>query len=173
MNFFMNTGSVPLIFLISFIQFLFMLMILKFAIFNFKIKCCRRIGLRAEEDLNISGISLKIYYEGYVELFLASSLTMIALMGNVDSSSLIVWFMTPSDFINSLVAILSLVILAALPLWLFYASKKLKTAFYKDKFGFVFESFKVEYKAARQFIFFGLFKRSSCCIALLVLDDMP
>ena len=70
---------------------------------------------------------MKIYYEGYAEILLASGLSVIAIASRVDAQDWTVWFSTPSDFVNSVLSIMNLLIMLAFPLWLFFASSQLKT----------------------------------------------
>jgi len=42
----------------------------------------------------------------------------------------------------------------------------------QEKFGFLYEGFKIKFKIARFYIFFGIFKRCSCCLVLFVFDGM-
>jgi hypothetical protein len=55
MNFFMNSGSIPIIAILIWIDFIVMILLLKVAVANFQNKCCRRVGMRAEQDINLFG----------------------------------------------------------------------------------------------------------------------
>jgi hypothetical protein len=170
MNFFMNAGSVPLIIAILVVNFAFMYGVSRVAIRYYRSKWCRKVGMRAEEDLNFKGNILKIYYEGYAEMFLASGMTCIAIMGTVDGPNFFVWFSTFDDFLNSSTAMISMFICMAIPIVVYYLGKKIKMDEYTKEYGFLYENLNVNYKITRAYLLLGLFKRSTCCFILFVLD---
>ena len=86
--------------------------------------------MRASRDTNAKGSFIKIYYEGYAEIFLASGLTCVCLMSTIDADSFTIWFMTGSDATNSILSLVSMFILLIIPLWVFYLGKRLQTPEY-------------------------------------------
>jgi hypothetical protein len=123
--------------------------------------------------MNFIGNSVQVFYEGYAELFLASGLTVCCLMSYIDAGHWSVWFWTPSDFINSTFAIFTLCILFAMPVTLYMMGKGVLSESFQDRFSFIYEGYRHQFKVTRNFLILYLFKRCSCCLILFVLDGYP
>ena len=126
MNFFFNSGSIPIILVIIFINFLIMFFLLSMAVKRYSNYRWRQVGMRASQDIDLRGSVLRVFYEGYPELFLAASLTCTAIASTIDAPGPSYWFLTRSDCINSVVAILSMLLLLAMPIAIFFAGNRLK-----------------------------------------------
>ena len=127
----------------------------------------------ADTNDNFIGNGAQVFYEGYAELFLASGLTICCLMSYVDASHWTIWFSTPSDFINSTVAIFTIIVLFAMPVTLYMMGKGMLSKSFQDRFSFVYDGYRSQFKVARNFLVLFLFKRCSCCMILFVLDGYP
>jgi hypothetical protein len=174
MNFFMQSGSIPLIAILCVANFVVMWCALCLAFRYFRNFYCRRIGMRAEEDVHLGTMFLKIYFEGYVELLLAAALTTCAVVSRVDADEGAAWFETSDEAFHSSVAIISFVFLLFLPIWLQYKvlidRKELESS---DTYGALYDGHNIRYKVSRYFWAYGLFKRCTCCLVLFVLDGEP
>ena len=127
----------------------------------------------ADQNMNFLGNSVQVLFEGYAELFLASGLTVCCLLSYIDASDRTLWYKTPSDMINSIVAILVLCVLFIMPIALYILGKRVLSESFQDRFSFIYEGYRSQFKVTRNFLVLYLFKRCSCCLILFVFDGYP
>ena len=166
----MNSGSIPIVMVSISLNFIIMFLLVLAAKLFYQKYWCRRIGMRASQDLNLLGQINKIYLEAYTEIFLAAGLTCVAIMGTVDAEYFAVWFWTASDATNSIVSFICILAMLLIPLWLFSLGKRLNDPAIKETYGDMYETINVNYRSSRYYLIFLLIKRAMACITLFVLD---
>lgn len=124
MNFFMNSGSIPIFFLLVAISLIFYRIMHCCARSCYQFKFCRKAGIHADARDDIKYPFIKIFMEGYIELALACFIGMLSIVSFIDADSLTEWFATPSEFINSTVTIIIFILIISMPFYVKYEIEK-------------------------------------------------
>lgn len=79
MNFFMNTGSLMVIIFLINLNFIFWIITHFISKRYFKVKCCRQIGMKAQEQGQIIKPIQKLFLDTYIDIIFAASLNFFAI----------------------------------------------------------------------------------------------
>ena len=176
LNFFMNSGSTVLIFLIIFAYFFLMLAmyhLLKPFARNFWV---RKLAMFAEMQTSLYYPLLKLFYEGAIELTIPASLGMVAIFGRMDAPDLKTWFMTGDDAMCSIITMIIFTIMCIMPFfiqWLMSQGKMLLNPWWEANYGAVYEDYNIRYEKSRNYVWFDTYRRTLVCFTVIILDGFP
>lgn len=179
MNFFMNSGSIPIIFCLIILNFFAFYCLNLFARLCFRCTCCRKIGLEADSRATLKYGLTKLLTEGYIDLTLSSSLMVLAIYRSRsnDVAELSEWF---SDFDNclcSVTAIATFLMCLGLPWYIKYVTKKyggrLQEPEMQAEYGVYFEDIDVGTEMGIFYSYFTVVRRLWIIGVLIVLARFP
>ena len=102
-------------------------------------------------------------YETYIELVMASALSIVAIYSKVDADHPSVWFETFDDALNSVVAHVVLLASCILPVMIFYQFQfqggRMKKSWFGRTMIEILEDINLESKVAKVYIIFSINKR--------------
>lgn len=148
MNFFNNVGSLPVMFVLIVANWMLWRVVFFLAKICYCSSCCLSLGLKSEKYKSLSRPLMKTGMDGFMDICMGSTLSMLMLASSPDARIFKIWFSSPSDTINSVATILLFLFCMLLPLrmWMVITLnfRRLDTKQFRDNYGHYIEGVKTK-----------------------------